>query len=114
MIGITSVPGIHNDVEGVLVALYRYRCSAHGAFDLTAPIGTAPDTAPCPGCTTASARQFTAPMLATGSRSALALIDRTRATADTPAVVGAPPPRPASRRTPIAPPNPALRRLPRP
>lgn len=96
------------------MALYRYRCTAHGAFDLTTPIGTAPETAACPDCTQASARQFTAPMLGRGSSAAMTLLDRTGATADAPAVVGAPPPRPASRRTPLAPPNPALRRLPRP
>ncbi|ODT97886.1 MAG: hypothetical protein ABS81_29160 [Pseudonocardia sp. SCN 72-86] len=96
------------------MALYRYRCAAHGAFDLTSPIGTAPETAPCPGCSSASARQYTAPMLGRGSSAAMTLIDRTRATADAPAVVSAPPRRPASRRTPLAPPNPALRRLPRP
>lgn len=96
------------------MATYRYRCDTHGSFDMSAPIGTAPGTASCPGCDAESARQFTAPMLGLAPRSAVALLDRTRATADTPAVVTAPPSRPAHRATPLAPPNPALRRLPRP
>lgn len=96
------------------MATYRYRCGSHGSFDLSAPIGTAPGTAPCPGCARPSTREYTAPMLGLAPRAAVALLDRTAATAETPAVVSAPPPRPVHRRTPLAPPNPALRRLPRP
>ena len=96
------------------MATYRYRCDAHGPFDVSTPIGTAPVAYPCPGCAGASTRIYTAPMLGLAPRDAVALIDRTRATADTPSVVSSPPRRPAHRATPLAPANPALRRLPRP
>jgi hypothetical protein len=60
------------------------------------------------------ARVYSAPMLGLAPRRLVAEIDRTRATADMPAVVSAPPRLPAHRRTPLAAANPALRRLPRP
>lgn len=94
------------------MATYQYRCDAHGPFDVRRPIGTAPSAVTCPRCDGASARMFTAPMLGLAPRAAVALIDRTRSTADTPQVVSSPPPRPAHRATRW--PDPALRRLPRP
>src|SRR3954447_12779203 len=97
-----------------LVATYRYRCDVHGPFDVSRPIGTAPGAAACPRGDGASPRVFTAPMLGLAPRAAVALIDRTAATADPPRVVSSPPRRPAHRATPLAPPDPALRRLPRP
>jgi hypothetical protein len=59
-------------------------------------------------------RVFTAPMLSLASRVAMTAIDRCESTADTPAVVTELPPTGARRRTPKAPLNPALMRLPRP
>jgi putative FmdB family regulatory protein len=95
------------------VATYRYRCSEHGPHDAALPIGTAPATRSCPSCGAPAARVFTAPMLGRASRVALAAHDATRVTAETPAVVSSPPPRPGG--TPAAAsPNPAWRRLPKP
>ncbi len=91
---------------------YQYRCPEHGPTDVQLPFGAATPTRDCPSCGAAMARVFSAPMLGLGSRAAIAALDRTRASADAPAVVSSPPP--AARRTRTAPPNPKLSRLPRP
>ncbi|NMI01310.1 zinc ribbon domain-containing protein [Pseudonocardia acidicola] len=96
------------------MATYRYRCAQDGVVDVRRPIGTAPATWPCPRCAEDMPRVFTAPMLSFAPRAQINAIDRAEATAGEPSVVTALPPRPASRRTPMAPPDPALRRLPRP
>ncbi|MBM7808284.1 putative FmdB family regulatory protein [Geodermatophilus bullaregiensis] len=92
------------------MAVYQYRCADHGLLEVARPIGTAADREPCPTCAAPASRVLTAPRLSLGSARNRALIDRTRRTADAPAVVPAPPPsRPAARAA-----NPALARLPRP
>jgi hypothetical protein len=93
------------------MAVYVYRCAEHGPLDVSAPMGTAPSTVPCPQCDVPAPRVFTAPRLALGSAAHRALLDRTESTADSPAVLSRPPSR---SRIPAAPPNPALARLPRP
>jgi hypothetical protein len=55
---------------------------------------------------------FTAPMLGLSPRGVVAAIDRVGASAESPAVVSRIPG--SGPRTPVAPPNPKLRRLPRP
>lgn len=90
---------------------YVYRCAADGLVEVAAPMGTARASVPCPVCDVPARRVFTAPRLSFGSPTRRALLDRTEATADAPAVVS----RPASRRAVrTAPANPALARLPRP
>ena len=97
------------------MARYVYRCDPHGRFELDRPIGTATPTIACPTCGTASGRVFTAPMLGRADRTRRALIDRTEATAATPAVVSALPPRPTPSRGAAAPRlDPRTRTLPRP
>jgi predicted nucleic acid-binding Zn ribbon protein len=91
---------------------YRYRCPTDGLTDVTLPIGTAPPTRACPSCGAEMSRVFTAPMLGLAPRGIVAAIDRTAASADSPAVVSRIPG--SGRRAPVAPPNPKLRRLPRP
>jgi hypothetical protein len=54
------------------------------------------------------------PFTATNSRAAMAVIDHTEKSRDEPEVVTTVPRRPLSQRTPMAPTNPALQRLPRP
>jgi putative FmdB family regulatory protein len=93
------------------MATYLYRCPDHGVLEVSRPMGTAPSQCTCPQCDGAASRVFTAPRLSRGSAAHRALLDRTGATADSPAVVSAPPPAPR-RATP--PRNPALSRLPRP
>jgi hypothetical protein len=53
-------------------------------------------------------------MISLASRAVIATIDRTEKTREEPAVVSSLPARPRGRRTPMAPSNPALQRLPRP
>jgi hypothetical protein len=97
------------------MATYRYRCVTDGEFDLARPIGTAPARAGCPACGTPSRRRWTPPLLSTADPRRMALIEATSATAERPAVVTTPPPRPTPRgRTVSLQDNPALARLPRP
>lgn len=96
------------------MATYQYRCEHHGMHDVVTPIGTARPTRPCPVCDHDAVRVFTAPHLSLGTRRVVAAIDRAEESADKPEVVTSIPTTGARRRTPTAPPNPALQRLPRP
>lgn len=93
---------------------YQYRCDTDGVLDVKLPIGTAPPRYPCPVCDREAVRLFTAPLLSLGSGPIMDAIDRTEKTRDEPELVTSLPSTGARRRTPIAPPNPALQRLPRP
>jgi putative FmdB family regulatory protein len=95
------------------MAIYRYRCDAHGCVDVRMPIGTAPATVTCPSCGGPAARVFTAPMLGLADRTRTAVIDHAEASKYEPEVVSAPIGA-RRKRTPMAPPNPAFRGLPRP
>ena len=95
------------------MARYGYRCTIDGSIELTLPIGTAPVTVACPHCGEPSTRVFSAPMLGLADRGRMAVIDHCESSRDAPDVVSAPVGR-ARRRTPMAPPNPAFARLPRP
>ncbi|MCW0213105.1 MAG: zinc ribbon domain-containing protein [Pseudonocardia sp.] len=95
------------------MAAYAYRCAVHGEFELRLAMGTAPARGSCPECLGDAARVFSAPRLSLGSRTVTALIDHTEKSRDEPEVVRTPAGSPR-RRTPMAPPNPALARLPRP
>ncbi|MFN8110665.1 MAG: zinc ribbon domain-containing protein [Thermoleophilia bacterium] len=46
------------------MARYDYRCAQDGVFELTLPLGTAPETAPCPECGQEAQRLFAAPLTA--------------------------------------------------
>jgi putative FmdB family regulatory protein len=97
------------------MATYGYRCPRDGAFDVVRPMGTALPSESCPSCGTPASRQWTPPLLSTADRRAMALVDSTKATAERPAVVDAPPPRPRDRRRTVTTrENPRLARLPRP
>jgi putative FmdB family regulatory protein len=96
------------------MTVYEYRCGADGPFELRRPLGTQPGSAPCPVCGGDAPRAFSAPMLSRAPRALVAAMDRAEKSRDAPEVVTSLPPAPARRRTPMAPPNPALRRLPRP
>jgi predicted nucleic acid-binding Zn ribbon protein len=93
---------------------YRYRCESDGVFDVSQPMGTAEARARCPECDSASGRVYAVPMLSVGSSGYLAALDHAEKSRDQPDVVSALPPRRGGPRTPLAPPNPALRRLPKP
>lgn len=96
------------------MALYEYRCQRHGLQEVRQPMGQTLDAMPCPVCNDRAVRVFSAPMVSIASRAVVAAIDRTEKTRDEPDVVTVLPRRGSRRRTPIAPSNPILRRLPRP
>ena len=96
------------------MASYEFRCDDDGLFDVQAPMGSAGSVAACPACGSDGARVFSVPMLALADRRLVAAIDRADKSREEPEVVTALPPsgrRPTRR---AAPPNPALKRLPRP
>ena len=95
------------------MSVYVYRCDEDGPVELTWPIGTAPDVAPCPTCGAEATRRFTAPMLGFADRGRMATIDRAEASRTEPTVVSSPPPRStAPRRQPRL--DPRTAKLPRP
>jgi hypothetical protein len=92
------------------MATYQYRCVQHGVVETSRPIGTAPPSVGCPTCD--SRRVFCSPLLASGDKRAVALIDKTAQTAEAPAVVTGLPLVQRRRSAPVR--SPALQRLPRP
>lgn len=94
------------------MATFLYRCSDDGIVEMGWPVGTAPSQVRCPVCAGDARRVYTPPLVSSGSRSTMALIDKTERTREEPEVVTAPPSRNhAHRRTDL---NPAWQRLPRP
>jgi len=96
------------------VATYEYRCDRDGVFEVTRPLGTAPESVTCTVCNSDARRVFSAPMLFRGSRAVVAAIDHAEKSRDEPEVVTSLPSTGVRRRTPMARMTPALQRLPRP
>ena len=97
------------------MATYDYRCDQDGVFEVTRPLGTAPESVACSVCGGEARRVFSIPMVRSGSRTALfAAIDHAEKSRYEPDVVTTLPSTGARRRTPVVPLTPALRRLPRP
>jgi putative FmdB family regulatory protein len=96
------------------MSMYEYRCDQHGSFDLQTSMGDAQPRTACPECGLQVPRVFTAPMTSSTPRSVTSVLDRTEKSRYEPEVVSSLPRRPAHQRTPTAPANPALQRLPRP
>lgn len=97
------------------MATYLFRCEVHGVDEIRMPMGDATASRPCPQCGANAKRVYTAPSLNNGDRRAIAAIDRTSATAESPPVVNTPPPRNRGRvASNPALSNPMLRKLPRP
>ena len=93
---------------------YEYRCLVHGVFVEDFGMGDAPVSVVCGTCGQGAGRFYSAPILQRANPDRMALIDRAEKSRDEPDVVSSLPPRHPSKRTPMAPPNPALQRLPRP
>lgn len=93
---------------------YEYRCNSHGAFVVRRPAGQAPGSMACATCNQDAPRVYSAPMLRRANADRMAIIDQAEKSRDEPEVVSSLPRRHPSKRTPLAPPNPALQRLPRP
>lgn len=92
---------------------HKYRCSDHGSFLVRGPQGNAPDTVDCATCGEAAPREYPI-MVQRISRDRIAAIDRAEKSREAPEVVSSLPRRHPSKRTPQAPPNPVLQKLPRP
>jgi hypothetical protein len=93
------------------LVLYVFRCESGcgtttGRYSMTAR----PDVIDCPSCGGAARRMISSPNLGRADKSAMALQDSTRATADRPAVVTSPAP---PRRQKVSS-NPLHQKLPRP
>ena len=89
---------------------YEFRCSSCGPFDAVFSMREVPAATPC-RCGATARRGITAPRLGSGASGAMRLLDATKATADRPAVVSAPPGRTGGGGAPS---DPRHARLPRP
>lgn len=96
------------------MAIYEYRCDDDGAFEMTRPLGTAPESVACPVCGSEARRVFSKPMLSLSPPALVAAIDHAEKSRDEPEVVTSLPRTGARKRTPVLPLTPTLRRLPRP
>ena len=98
------------------MAIYEYRCDQDGVFEVTRPLGTAPESVTCSVCGSEARRVLSLPMIRCGSRrNALsAAIEHAEKSRDEPDVVTSLPSTGARRRTPVLPLTPTLARLPRP
>ncbi|MFE9657369.1 zinc ribbon domain-containing protein [Micromonospora sp. NPDC006431] len=93
------------------MATYTYRCSQHGDFAVSFPIGEATARVPCSLCGSDGARVISAPLLIRTPRPLAAAIDRAAQSAERPDVVSSIPGRQQAGRRPA---NPLQARLPRP
>ena len=91
---------------------YEFRCDSCGPFDAVFSMSTVPQATAC-RCGASARRGITAPRLGSGASGAMRLLDATKATAERPAVVGAPAGRPRTTGA-AAPSDPRHARLPRP
>lgn len=93
------------------MAIYQYRCTECGTFDLARPIGTADAAEPCVRCGDEASRVFTPPLVGRTPGALGRALDVQEASAHEPRVVrrGTPPPR-----VPAPPADPRHARLPRP
>ena len=97
------------------MATYEYRCDQDGVFDITRPLGTAPESATCPVCSSEARRVISLPMVRCGSRSGWSIaIEASERSRHEPEVVKSVPSAGASTRARVAQMTPALARLPRP
>lgn len=95
--------------------IYEYRCNQDGAFEITRPLGKAPQSVTCSVCGGEARRAFSAAAIGIGSRTALfAAMDHAVKSRHEPDVVTSIPSTSARNQTPVLPLTPALRRLPRP
>lgn len=97
------------------MAIYEYQCDRDGVFEISLPLGTAPQSTTCSVCGSEAKRVLSVPNLRRGSRTAVfAAIDRAEKSRFEPEVVTSLPAAGARHRTPTLPLTPTLARLPRP
>jgi hypothetical protein len=114
----TSAPGPNTrpgpEPIGVHLVTYQYTCDNDGPTEVNLPMGTATESIPCPACNQLARRVFSRPMVSTVDQTSMRIINSAEATSDRPEVVTSVPSTGRRRRQPMAPPNPMLRKLPRP
>lgn len=93
---------------------YEYACDDHGAIEIVAAMGDAPEKVDCVDCGEPARRVFSSPRLSSADPKRMALIDSTKATGDKPDVVTSIPTQGRRRKQKMAPPDPRLQKLPRP
>src|ERR1700674_1746412 len=99
------------------MATYEYRCEQDGVFEVTRPLGTAPESVTCSLCGSEARRVVSMPMVlrgSSGSRAWVAAMDHAEKSRYEPDVVTSLPSTGARRRTTVLPLTPTLRRLPSP
>jgi putative FmdB family regulatory protein len=97
------------------VATYEYRCDEDGLFDITRPLGTAPESVMCPACGCEAHRVISLPSVRCGTRNAyVAAFEHAEKSRYEPEVVTRVPSAGAKRPVRVAQMTPALARLPRP
>jgi putative FmdB family regulatory protein len=97
------------------MATYEYQCEEDGVFEVTRPLGTAPESVTCAVCGSEARRIISIPMVRRASRTPLtAAIDRAEKSRYEPDVVTSLPSTGARRPTRVLPLTPTLARLPRP
>jgi putative FmdB family regulatory protein len=98
------------------VTTYEYRCDSDlETFDVSFPLGTAPESVACERCGDQARRVFSKPMIRLSPRRDLfAAIEHAEKTRTDPDVVTSLPPTGARNPTPVLPLTPNLKRLPRP
>ena len=94
------------------MAIYEYRCSTDGTFEVTLPIGTASSSIACPACAGEAARVYSNPMVSFAPRPLVAALEHEEKTRYQPDVVTKLPP--GGKRQPMARMTPQLAKLPRP
>lgn len=96
------------------MALYQYRCSRHGDFEILVPMGQAPDAMRCEVCGRHARRVYSVPMLRHPQRAVIDAIEQAERSAHEPDVVTSVPSSGQRRPPRLAPRDPRLQRLPRP
>jgi putative FmdB family regulatory protein len=93
------------------MAIYEYRCSDDGTFEVTLPIGTAGSSIACPACAGEAVRVYSNPMVSFAPRPLVAALEHEEKTRYQPDVVTKLPP---GKPVPMARMTPQLAKLPRP
>lgn len=97
------------------MAIYEYRCEEHGLFEISRPLGTAPESVACAACGSEARRVFSAPAIRSASRTSLfAALDHAEKSRHEPEVVSSVPSAGARGRPRVVPLTPKLAGLPRP
>lgn len=96
------------------MATYEYTCPDHGLTEVSLPMGSAPVSLDCPECGAPARRVYSSPRVSSVDATRMGLIDATKATAEQPAVVTSIPGQRSGPPQRMAPPDPRLKKLPRP